>query len=160
MTAKKPKILFLCTGNSCRSQMAEAICRHVAVGVVEAHSAGSRPAGYVHPLAREAMELMRIPMVGQASKSWDQYADLPVDVVITVCDQAAGEACPVWPGDPIRVAWFLPDPAGFPGTAEERVEFALRIAERLRARIELMARLDWSADRAELCEQLRLLGEL
>lgn len=159
MPAKR-KVLFLCTGNACRSQMAEAILRHVAGDRFEASSAGSHPAGFVHPLAIEAMQRLDIPMEDHISKSWDEFAQTPVDVVITVCDAAAGEQCPTWPGRPITTHWSLPDPAYHPGTEEERVEFALRVARRLRTKIEGLIELDWSLDRAELTRRLTFLGDI
>ena len=154
------KVLFLCTGNSCRSQMAEALLRAIAGDRFEALSAGSHPAGYIHDTAIEAMRRLDIPFAGQASKSWDEFAETAVDVVITLCDSAAAETCPVWPGDPIRVHWSLPDPAGHPGTKEERADFAVTIARRLRVKIEGLVNLDWSADRTTLTERLTRLGEI
>lgn len=140
--------------------MAEAILRHLAGDRFEALSAGSYPAGYVHPLAIEAMGQMNIPMEDPVSKSWDEFANAPVDVVITVCDAAAGETCPTWPGNPITAHWSLPDPAYHLGTEEERVEFALRVAQRLHTKIQGMIDLDWSADREELTKRLQFLGEI
>ena len=156
----KRKVLFLCTGNSCRSQMAEAILRHLAGDRFEALSAGTQPSGFVQPLAIEAMERMNVPIENQSSKSWNEFADTPVDVVITVCDNAASETCPVWPGSPVTAHWSLPDPAYHPGSEQERLEFTLRIAERLRTRIGGLLDMDWSMNRAELTERLRFLGEI
>lgn len=158
--ADKRKILFLCTGNSCRSQMAEAILRHLAGDSFESLSAGSHPAGFVHPLAIETMRRLNIPMEEQTSKGWDEFTDKPVDVVITLCDEAAGEACPAWPQDPIRAHWSLPDPAYHPGTEEEGMELALRVAQRLRTKIEVLIELVWSTDRNELTKRLKFLGEI
>jgi len=140
--------------------MAEAICRHDAAETLEAHSAGSRPAGYVHPLADHAMKVMGIPLEGHTSKSWHELGERRFDAVIIVCDSAACDPWPAWPGDPIRVGWFLPDPAAFIGTEDERRELACRIAERLRVRIERLAQLDWSSDRAELERRLSQLADL
>ncbi len=158
--ADKRRILFICTGNSCRSQMAEAILRHLASDRFDALSAGSHPAGFVHPLAIEAMRRLDIALQEQVSKSWDDLADTPVDAVITVCDHAAGEACPVWSGSPVTVNWPLPDPAYHLGTEEERLEFALRIAQRLCTKIEALIELDWSMGRDELTKRLQFLGEI
>lgn len=158
--ANKRKVLFLCTGNSCRSQMAEAILRHLAGDRFEAFSAGSHPAGFVHPLTIETMLRMNIPMEDQSSKSWDEFASTSFDVVITVCDAAAREPCPTWPDDPLTTHWSLPDPAYHPGTEEERLEFALRIAQRLRTKIQGVIDLDWSLDRTELTQRLGFLGEI
>ena len=158
--ADKRKILFLCTGNSCRSQMAEAILRYLAEDRFASLSAGSHPAGFVHPLAIETMRRLNIPMEEQTSKGWGEFTDKPVDVVITLCDSAAGEACPAWPQDPIRAHWSLPDPACHPGTEEERMDLALRIAQRLRSKIDALIELAWSTDRNELTRRLKFLGEI
>ncbi|HEY3243639.1 MAG TPA: arsenate reductase ArsC [Phycisphaerae bacterium] len=140
----KPKVLFLCTGNSCRSQMAEAILRHVGDERFEACSAGSQPAGFIHPLAVRTLESLDVPLDSAArSKSWREFADDPPDVVITVCDAAAEEVCPVWPDAPLTVHWSLPDPVYYPGTDAERLDFARRVAEELKSRIERMLTLDW-----------------
>jgi len=158
----RPKIsvLFLCTGNSCRSQMAEAMLRQLGGDRFEALSAGSLPAGFVHPLAIDAMSRLNIPLASQTSKSWNDIVDTRLDVVVTLCDAAASEACPVWPGSPMTAHWSLPDPAFHPGTDDERLEFTLLIAERLRAKIAGLAALDWSSDRAELKQRLGFLGEI
>ena len=156
----KHKVLFLCTGNSCRSQMAEAILRHTGADRFDAFSAGSYPAGFIHPLAVEVMNEMGVPLDDQTSKSWDEFSDTLFDVVITVCDDAAAESCPVWPGDPIRAHWSLPDPAYHQGTEEERLEFARRVALRLRTKIEGLVTLEWSKDRGELARHLQFLGEI
>jgi len=156
----KRKILFLCTGNSCRSQMAEALLRSLGGDRFEALSAGSHPAGFIHGLAIEAMARMNIDLDGHESKSWDTYAETPLDLVITVCDNAAGETCPTWPGSPLTAHWSLPDPAYHPGTDMDRIRFASRVAERLRMKIEGLIELDWSAPRPVIEERLRFLGEI
>lgn len=156
----KRKVLFLCTGNCCRSQMAEAILRHLGGDRFQALSAGSFPAGFVHPLTIEVLKQLDIPMGNQESKSWDEFADKPVDVVITVCDAAAEETCPTWRGEPIAAHWSLPDPACLMASDEERLELALRVAQRLRAKIQGLVELDWSAERAELAKRLEFLGEI
>ncbi len=158
--ARPIRVLFLCTGNSCRSQMAEAILRHLGRGRFEASSAGSHPAGFVHLLAIDALKAMGIPLADQTSKSWDSFVGGPVDVVITVCDAAAAQACPVFPGSPLSAHWSLPDPVYHPGTDDERLAFALSVAERLRTKIEGLVQLDWSVDRAELKRRLEFLGEI
>jgi len=140
--------------------MAEAILRHLGGDRFEAFSAGSHPAGFIHPLTIEAMGVLDIPVEGQTSKSWDEFADTHVDVVITVCDAAASETCPAWPGDAIAVHWSLPDPAYFPGDEDERVRFAIQIAQRIRAKIEGLIELDWAAERDELIGRLVFLGEI
>lgn len=156
----KRKILFLCTGNCCRSQIAEALLRHLAGERFESLSAGSHPAGYIHPLAISALEQMAVSYENQRSKSWNDFAAVPIDVVITVCDRAAAQPCPAFGGVPLRANWSLPDPVEFAGTDEERSAFALRIAQRLRVKIEALVSLDWSAPRDELRERLGFLGEI
>lgn len=156
----KRKILFLCTGNSCRSQMAEALLRHIADERFESLSAGSHPAGYIHPLAIGALEQMAVSYENQRSKSWDDFAAVPIDVVILVCDRAAGQPCPAFGGAALRANWHVQDPVEFAGTDEERSAFAMRIAERLRVKIEAFVSLDWSAPKDELQERLGFLGEI
>ena len=156
----KQKILFLCTGNCCRSQMAEALLRHCGGDRFEAHSAGSHPAGYVHPLSIKALARMGIGIEGQTSKSWDAFATNSMDVVITVCDNAAKEICPVWPGQPLTAHWPLTDPAMRVGTDQELLAFTISIAERLRVKIEAIVRLDWTATPETLSERLNFLGEI
>lgn len=154
------RILFLCTGNSCRSPMAEALLRHVGGDRFTASSAGSYPAGYIQPLAIQAMRVLKVPMEGQVSKSWDEFAQTPIDVVITLCDAAAGETCPNWQGDPITAHWSLPDPSFHPGSKEERLAFATSVAERLQTKIQGLVALDWSMSREELKRRLEFLGEI
>jgi len=140
----RPRILFLCTGNACRSQMAEAILRHLAPSRFEALSAGSTPAGFIHPLAIGALEDLGIPLVGQRSKSWLEFRDHPPDVLITVCDSAAGEVCPAWPGRPPTAHWPLPDPAMHPGPDAECRTQARAVAQTLLDRLKRMIELDWA----------------
>lgn len=158
--ADAKRVLFLCTGNSCRSQMAEAILRHLGGNRFEALSAGSHPAGFVHPLAIEALRRLNIPLGEPRSKSWDEFSHTDLDLVITVCDHAAAESCPQWPGRPIRVHWSLPDPAFQPGTADERLEFALRVARRLRGKIDRLVQFDWSAPSEQIEAHLAFLAEI
>ena len=156
----KRKILFLCTGNCCRSQMAEALLRHIGGDRFESLSAGSPPAGYIHPLALGALQALDVPCENQESKSWDEFASVPIDAVITVCDRAAAQRCPVFGGSPLSANWSLPDPVEFAGTDEERSAFALRIAQRLSVKIDALALLNWSAPRDNLQQRLTFLGEI
>jgi arsenate reductase len=117
-------VLFLCTGNSARSIMAESILTKDGAGHFKAFSAGSQPKADVNPLAIETLQKMGYPTTGFRSKSWDEFdaADAPkMDFVITVCDNAAGETCPIWPGHPIRAHWGIEDPAAAEGTHWEQL---------------------------------------
>jgi protein-tyrosine-phosphatase len=128
MKDKTYNVLFLCTGNSARSILAECVLNRLGRGRFKAYSAGSFPKGEVHPLALELLERQGYPTAGLRSKSWDELAvpgAPPLDFVFTVCDNAAGEVCPIWPGQPTTAHWGLPDPAAVEGSAaERRVAFA------------------------------------
>ncbi len=157
---EKKRILFLCTGNSCRSQMAEALLRQIGGDRFEVFSAGSHPAGFIYPLAEEAMRALNVPMENQESKSWDGFTQTPVDLVITLCDAVALETCPDFPGAPLKVHWPLPDPAFHTGTDKDRIEFAIRVAQRLRTKIQGLTEMDWSLAADELKARLEFLGEI
>jgi arsenate reductase (thioredoxin) len=122
-TLKPLNVLFLCTGNSARSQMAEVILNRLGAGKFRAFSAGSQPAGYVHPMALQMLRNAHYDTSNLRSKSWEEFSgpDAPqLDFVFTVCDNAAKEVCPIWPGQPMTAHWGLPDPAKAEGTDAER----------------------------------------
>ena len=137
-------VLFLCTHNSARSIMGEVILNHVGRGRYKGFSAGSMPAAEPNPHALRTLESLRFPTQGLRSKDWSEFArvDAPVmDFVFTVCDQAAGEICPVWPGQPITAHWGIEDPSRFKGTDEETMREFSRVANMLKRRIELLSSL-------------------
>lgn len=147
MTRPPLRVLFLCTGNSARSQMAEAILRHLSAGRVEAFSAGSDPRPEIHPLAREAVKkIFGLEMTGQHPKSMNGLLGDRFDYVITVCDRAA-EACPNFPGAPKIIRWSLPDPAAASGTHDERLRVFEDCARDLMQRIRLWLALPEVAKR-------------
>jgi arsenate reductase len=144
MNPRPLNVLFLCTGNSARSILAEAATRHFAGARFRAYSAGSYPRGEVNPFALELLRSQHLPTEGLRSKSWDEFAvpGAPVmDFVFTVCDQAAGEQCPYWPGQPVTAHWGMPDPAAVEGTDEEKRRAFAETFRILRRRIELFASL-------------------
>jgi protein-tyrosine-phosphatase len=153
-------VLFLCTGNSARSILAEAVLNRqpAARGRLRAFSAGSHPRGQVHPLALEVLREHDVAVADLRSKSWDEFGqpDAPtLDLVITVCDQAAAEQCPFWPGHPATVHWGLPDPAAVEGTDDEKREAFRRTLHVLNQRVERLValpveRLDGQALRREV----------
>ena len=139
-------VLFVCTGNSARSILAEAAMNHLAIGggKFRAFSAGSHPKGELHPQALELLRQQKLQTSGLRSKSWNEFsgAGAPrLDFVITVCDQAAGEPCPYWPGQPMTAHWGVPDPAAATGTEEQKRRAFLDAFLVLRRRIELFASL-------------------
>ena len=136
---KKHNVLFLCTGNSARSILAEAYLNSAGRGRFAAYSAGSHPAGQVNPHALSLLERSRIPTDGLRSKNWEEFArpGAPkLDFVFTVCDNAAGEVCPIWPGLPVKEHWSIPDPAAAQGSDEEKRQAFSRTFEDLRVRID------------------------
>lgn len=128
MTDRKYNVLFLCTGNSARSIIAEAILAREGAGIFKAYSAGSQPIGKIHPYAADLLKKLNHDVSKLESKSWDRFAKPrapKMDFVFTVCDSAAAETCPVWPGHPVTAHWGVPDPAAVEGTESEmRLAFA------------------------------------
>jgi arsenate reductase len=129
------KILYICTHNRCRSILSEAITNHYSEGTIEARSAGSQPSGEVHPLSIKYLEEAGMSTAGLQSQSWDEFASFAPDIVVTVCDSAAGETCPVWFGQSLKVHWGLADPSKLTG-ADDVIADAFRdtiriIAERV-----------------------------
>jgi arsenate reductase (thioredoxin) len=155
-------VLFLCTGNSARSIMAEALLNHWGHGRFQAFSAGSHPKGQVHPLAIETMERAHLPSEGARSKSWNEFAGPggpKMDFVFTVCGNAANEACPRWPGQPITAHWGIDDPAAVEGSREEQLRAFTRAMRELDARIKLFTSLPLeSLDTVALQKRLADIG--
>jgi len=144
MPENVPNTLFICTGNSARSILAEGLLNGLAQGRFRAYSAGSQPRGEVHPLALAMLERLKMPSDGYRSKSWDEYARPGApefDFIFTVCDSAAGEICPVWPGRPMSANWGVPDPAAVEGSEEDRARAFHDAAIILKRRIELFLSL-------------------
>jgi arsenate reductase len=158
------RVLFLCTGNSARSILAESLLKERGRGRFVACSAGSHPKGEVHPLALELLGENRLPTAGLRSKSWDEFAAVgapAIDVVITVCGNAAGETCPVWPGQPITAHWGVDDPAAVDGSLEERRAAFRRAFKELDKRITAFTGLAPGALAMEsLKERLEAIGRL
>jgi arsenate reductase len=156
-------VLFLCTGNSARSILAEGLLNGLGGDRFQAYSAGSTPKGEVHPLALATLESYSLPTEGYRSKSWDEFASPgapKMDFIITVCDNAAGEVCPVWPGHPMTAHWGVPDPAAHEGTQEERLKAFLDAARMLKRRIELVLCLPLDRlDALSLQAELRGIGK-
>lgn len=163
MNEKSYNVLFICTGNSARSILAEAVMNHLGRGRFRAYSAGSTPTGVVNPLAIETLKRLRLPAEGYRSKAWEEFAveGAPrMDFVFTVCDRAAGEVCPIWPGQPMTAHWGMPDPAAVQGTPQEKRKAFLNTASLLRRRIELMLALPLaSLDRLALQQAVRDIGK-
>lgn len=164
MAGRTYNVLFLCTGNSARSILAEAVLNNLGQGRFRAHSAGSHPAGRVNPYALELLQKHRLPVDGLRSKSWDEFAQPgapPLDFVFTVCDSAAGEVCPVWPGQPITAHWGVEDPAAVEGSDEAKRRAFLNAFQILGNRVRIFASLRLeSLDRLALDSKLREIGKL
>jgi len=144
MSDRNLNVLFVCTGNSARSVLAEGLMNHLGAGRFRAYSAGSTPTGVVNPFALATLAQLGMPVDGFRSKSWSEFEGpgAPgLDFVFTVCDNAAGEVCPIWPGQPMTAHWGLPDPAAVTGTDEAKRRAFMTTALVLRRRIELLLAL-------------------
>ncbi len=163
MTERVYNVLFLCTGNSARSILAEVILNQLGRGHFRAYSAGSHPTGSVNPMALETLRSMGLPVEGLRSKSWDEFAEPgapPLDFVFTVCDNAAGEVCPFWPGQPMTAHWGVEDPAAFEGPEDKKRRLFHGVAAVLRRRIELFLNLPLkSLDAMSLQRRLEDIGK-
>ena len=153
------KILVLCTGNSCRSIMAEGLINHFGKDDFQAFSAGSNPAGYVHPMSIKTLERVGIFKSDYKSQSWDEFSDMEFDLVITVCDNAAGEACPVYLTSAPKVHWGVEDPAKFKGSEEEIENEFQRIFAILAKRTHAMVEI-YKKDLELNIQKLRDIGNL
>jgi arsenate reductase len=155
-------VLFICTGNSARSIIAEGLLNEIGKGRFRAWSAGSHPKGAVHPLALKELQNLRIPTDGFRSKGWEEFAapEAPqMDFVFTVCDQAAGEVCPVWPGQPMTAHWGMPDPAAVEGSDDAKAKAFKDTAITLKRRLELMMALPMaSLGRMALQKEVKDIG--
>jgi len=155
-------VLFLCTGNSARSILAESLLNAMGQGRFRAYSAGSHPKDTPHPLALELLAKNRLPTEGLRSKSWDEFAapDAPkIDVVVTVCDNAAGEVCPVWPGQPMTAHWGVADPAAVEGSDDEKRRAFFRAYTELQRRLSIFVSLPMDKlDRLTLQKRLDDIG--
>ena len=164
MTAEKPfNVLFLCTHNSARSIMAEVILTYLGRGKFKGFSAGSHPAISPNPFALATLRKLGLPSDGLCSKDWDEFAKpgaRVMDFVFTVCDQAAGEVCPVWPGQPITARWGVEDPSQFQGPDEEKGHKFATVANILKPRIELFVSLPIAGlDRLKLEQRVGAIGK-
>lgn len=163
MSEKTYNVLFLCTGNSARSIMAEAVLNRVGLGRFRAYSAGSHPTGEVNHYALDLLKITNYPTKDLGSKSWDEFAAAgapELDFVFTVCDRAAAEVCPTWPGQPMTAHWGFPDPALFKGSeAETRAHFA-EVFRQINRRLEIFVNLPIaSLDRLSLQKRLDEMGQ-
>ena len=163
MNHKPLNVLFLCTGNSARSIMAEAILNATGAGKFRGYSAGSHPNGKVNPFALAQIRKAGFPAEGYRSKSWDEFAtpDAPeMYIVITVCSEAAGEICPIWLGGPLKAHWGVDDPAAFTGTDEQKARFFATIYTQLHSRIRILTSLPLDKlDRATTQSKLHDIGQ-
>ena len=161
---RKPyNLLVLCTGNSARSIMGEALFNTMSAGRFQAYSAGSHPSGKVNPFAIEQVRALGYPVEGLRSKSWDEFAQPgapEMDFVVTVCDKAAGEICPLWPGQPVTAHWGFPDPVAVEGTDEEKRAAFAQTLRQIRTRVQLFLSLPLETlDRMAIESRMRAIGK-
>jgi arsenate reductase len=161
---RKPyNILVLCTGNSARSIMGEALFNTMGGGRFQAYSAGSHPSGKVNPFAIEQVRALGYPVEGLRSKSWDEFAQPgapEMDFVVTVCDKAAGEICPLWPGQPVTAHWGFPDPVAVEGTDEEKRAAFAQTLRQIQRRVQLFLSLPLETlDRMAIESRMRAIGK-
>jgi arsenate reductase len=163
MTRKPYNILVLCTGNSARSIIGEALFNTMGAGRFKAYSAGSHPTGRVNPFAIEQVQALGYPTENLRSKSWDEFAQPgapELDFVITVCDKAAGEVCPFWPGQPVTAHWGFPDPAAVEGTDEQKRAVFAQTLRQIRNRVQLFLSLPIETlDRMAIEKKVRAIGQ-
>lgn len=163
MAGQTYNVLFLCTGNSARSVLAETYLNFAGKGRFRAYSAGSFPTGKVNPFALELLQKNNMPTAGLRSKAWDEFAKSgapKMDIIITVCDQAAGELCPVWPGQPITAHWGVEDPAAATGSDDDKRAAFMKAFATLQKRIALLTSLSLDAlDRLTTEQRLKQIGE-
>ena len=163
MSSPTFNVLFLCTGNSARSILAEALMNHLGKGRFRAFSAGSHPTGKVNPFAIKLLENQGLPVDGLRSKSWDEFGapdSPPLDFVFTVCDNAAGEACPFWPGQPMTAHWGVEDPAAVEGDDALKMLAFRQSFRELENRIKIFASLPFqSLDKIRLKNKLDEIGK-
>lgn len=153
------KVLFICTHNRCRSILSEAITNHVGQGKIEAQSAGSQPVGEVHPLSIKYLQEAGISTDGLISQSWNEFEDFAPDVVITVCDSAAGESCPLWFGQSVKVHWGLADPSKLTGSEEEIAQAFRTTIDEITQRVNAMLSINVNTqEQRALREAFQALG--
>jgi len=153
------KVLFICTHNRCRSILSEAITNHVGQGKIEARSAGSQPVGEVHPLSIKYLQEAGISTEGLISQSWNEFEDFAPDVVITVCDSAAGESCPLWFGKSVKVHWGLADPSKLTGSEEEIAQAFRGTIDEITQRVNAMLSINVNTqDQQALREAFKAIG--
>lgn len=164
MSERPFNVLILCTGNSARSILGEALINHWGKGRFVGHSAGSMPKGKVHPIALQLLEHMKLPTAGMRSKSWEEFAKPgapPLDFVFTVCDNAAGEMCPVWPGQPMTAHWGIEDPAAVEGSDTGKWLAFRKAFQELESRIKVFTSLPIrTLEKAKLQARLHEIGRM